>query len=1079
MVCGVPAGRASLRLGALSGPLKRVPAGAGRRRAAAKGDERAGSAGTPARGVSVGAVGGRRDPRSGRRRRLYRAAALSVLLLAAALRFHDLSGDSLWYDEAVAALNAQGSFTEAVERTRAYNTSPILYPLALWVVQKVKVSNFSVRLLPAVGSTAAVAVLLFLLPGAGAGRRTALFAGALAAVSAAAIAEAHGVREYSLDALVAALLLVGLLRHLGGGGRVLLPLALFLGPFLQYGLVLFGGAVLAAAFVVGGGSGAAGPGMVPSRLRAALRGRHRLAPAAAAFAAGCAGSYFTTLRGQLDRISLSMGYLSHGYYPGDPSDVAAALRFAGSKAWETLAHHLTAPFTSATALAAALLAAFTLARRRAPAPTEAADRPRRLAERVVPALLAVSLLIAVAAALAGAYPLGSLRHGTYLGPVVFSATAVVWGRLADLAAARARRRSLSGWLAAAALAGGVGAGAAEVAGTTPFGAGGNVEEILAELTRRGREGDLIYASGVATPPVEFYAGRRPEGMVFGSHGCYAGFADCAREALAIARSRIPAPDRLWVVHSGAGDRVELLPDSPRARTPALWMERVVSGTEDLYLAPNLGEVVLAENRSRFAEYESAFHERAEEPTVRSRFDLHHREDALFYRRAPCSAADLEARFFLRFHATDSSGRRTVNRDFDFPEYGVLAGEACTAMVPLPPGEFNSVTTGQFPGGKAPRWEARWRLDLASYRTAFEEIASRGAGPPAVRSAFDLYLRRGSLLYYRAPCAPEDLGARFFLRLYPFPDRNPDPVGGNGFDLRYFDFDEYGIVEDGKCLAIVPLPTEGYSRFETGQWSEAASWRAAAVLDRSRHRAALRSWGLGEWGEPAARGHFELHLVGGELRYVREPCAARDVEERFFLHLQGSAFEAGPGSSGQPASENRDFDFPEYGALLDGRCLAMVPLPATDLHRISTGQFTSGAPPTWQADLWPGRRRLEARLESVVSGRLGPPAARSAFDLYIDETEVLFYRASCSTGDVEAKFFLHFYPEEEAALPTGRRRYGFLNLDFEFAASGFLRDGRCLASARLPESAGGRLRAGQFLPGGERVWSAEADVPPFR
>ena len=220
------------------------------------------------------------------------AAAVVVLLVAAALRFYDLAADSLWYDEAVAALNSQGSFTETVERTRAFNTSPILYPLALWAVQKVEVSNFSVRLLPAVGSAATVAVLLFLLPGAGAGRRTALFAGALAAVSSAAVAEAHGVREYSLDALAAALLLVGLLRHLGGRGRVLLPLALFLGPFVQYGLVLFGGAVLAVAVLFGGGSGDRPPTVPPRRgggFGAALRARLRLVPAAAAFAAACAG----------------------------------------------------------------------------------------------------------------------------------------------------------------------------------------------------------------------------------------------------------------------------------------------------------------------------------------------------------------------------------------------------------------------------------------------------------------------------------------------------------------------------------------------------------------------------------------------------------------------------------------------------------------------------------------------------------------------------------------------------------------------------------------------------------------------
>ena len=1036
-----------------------------------------------------GSGGGRPGVGNGPRHRFHRTAALIVLVGAAALRFYDLSGDSLWYDEAVAALNSQGSFAETVDRTRAFNTSPILYPLALWVVQKVEISNFSVRLLPALGSAATVAVLLFLLPGAGAGRRTALFAGALAAVSAAAVAEAHGVREYSLDALVAALLIVGLLRHLGGGGKALLPLALFLGPFVQYGLVLFGGAVLAAAFLFGGGADhPRSPTVPPPRrggFRAALRARLRLVPAAAAYAAACAGSWFATLRGQLEDASLTMGHLSTGYYRGDRSDVLAAMEFAASKVWETLAHHLTGPFTSATALAAALLVASGLAGRfasRPAAPAGAADRPRDLPGRVLPAVLAVSLLIAAAAALAGAYPLGSLRQNTYLGPLVFTVAALVWGRFAEAAAARVGRRRVARGLAAAALAGGVGAGAAEVARRAPFGAGGNMEEILAELAGRTREGDLVYASGAAAPPVRFYADDRLAGLVLGRNGCYREFFDCAREAWQVARSRIRPPDRAWVIHPNTGDRTVLL-DSFRLAAPGLRPERVVSGKEDLFLIPNLGEVVVAGNRSRLAEYESAFDDRAEGPAVRSRFEVRHRGSAVFYRRTECSAADLEARFFLRFQAADAAGRRTVARDFDFLEYGALVDGDCAARVPVPPGDFGLVSTGQRFPGEAPLWEARWRLDLASYRAALDAITSGRAGPPAVRSAFDLYLDpdpdEGSLRYYRAPCGPEDLEARFFLRLHPAPDGGSDPVGEDEFDLRHFDFDDHGIIEDGRCLAIVPVPAEGYSRFETGQWSETTSWRAAAVLDRSRHRAALRSLERGEWGEPAAREDFDLHLVGDELRYVREPCAARDVEERFFLHLHGPPVEAGEDASREPARENRDFDFPEYGVLLDGRCLAMVPLPAAGIHRIATGQFAAGRPPTWRADLWPGRRLLEARLESIASGGLGPPAARSAFDLYFEGSGALFYRASCSVGDVEAKFFLHLYPEEEAALPADRREHGFVNLDFDFADSGFLHDGRCLASAPLPESVPGRLRAGQFLPGGERLWSVEAALPPSR
>ena len=885
--------------------------------------------------------------------RRYAAGAVVVLFVAAALRFYDLAADSLWYDEAVAALNSQGSFTETVERTRAFNTSPILYPLALWAVQKVEISNFSVRLLPALGSAATVAVLLFLLPGAGAGRRTALFAGTLAAVSSAAVAEAHGVREYSLDALAAALLLVGLLRHLGGRGRVLLPLALFPGPFVQYGLVLFGGAVLAVAFLFGGGSGDRPPTVSPRRgggFGAALRARLRLVPAAAAFAAACAGSYFATLRGQLEDGSLTMGHLLPGYYGGDRSDVLAAMEFAGSKVWETLAHHLTGPFTSATALAAGLLVASGLARRlasRPPAPREADRRPD-LAGRGLLALFGVSLLIAAAAALTGAYPLGPLRQSTYLGPVVFAAAAVVWGRFADAAAAALRRPVAAGGLAAAALAGGLWAGARETAREAPFGVGGNTEEVLAELAGRAKEGDLIYVSGVGSPPVRFYLRDRPEGLVFGRNGCFRGFTDCAQEMLEIVRSRIRAPDRAWVVHTERSDRD--VPNSLRASNPALQAGRVVSGRQDLFLISNLGEVVAAENRIRLAEYESVFDDRAEEPAAVSFFELHHREDFLYYRRAACSAEDLEARFFLHFRAAGAAGRRTVNRDFDFREYGVVADGKCVARVPVPPGDFDLVSTGQWFPGEPPLWEAQWRLDLVA---ALRAIRSGEIGPPALRGPFDLYLRGRELLYFKEPCAPEDVRPDFLLHLF-----DHDRVGRGArrdFENRDFGFDGMGVVRGGACLASVRLPDRRIASVRTGQWSsgQPASWTGVARVDFERHRAALDAIVSGQAGPSAARGTFDLYRDGRRLLYHREDCREEDVEADFFLDLHPSEVESLPLRRREEGFEDLHFPFSNHGVVLDGQCLLLVTVPDYRIRRLVTGQFVPDGGTLWQVEIEPG------------------------------------------------------------------------------------------------------------------------------
>ena len=175
---------------------------------------------------------------------------VGLLLVAAGLRFYDLPDHYLWSDEAVAADNASGSLAELVPNTRLHNSSPILYPLALWVVQKVESTPFSVRLLPAAASVLTVAVILFLLPGLGVNRWVAFLAALLATLSVAAIEHAQDAREYSLDALLALLLIAGLLLYLRDGRKVLLCVALFVAPLLQYGLVLFGAAVMGAAIIL-------------------------------------------------------------------------------------------------------------------------------------------------------------------------------------------------------------------------------------------------------------------------------------------------------------------------------------------------------------------------------------------------------------------------------------------------------------------------------------------------------------------------------------------------------------------------------------------------------------------------------------------------------------------------------------------------------------------------------------------------------------------------------------------------------------------------------------------------------------
>lgn len=63
-----------------------------------------------------------------------------------------------------------------------------------------------------------------------------------------------------------------------------------------------------------------------------------------------------------------------------------------------------------------------------------------------------------------------------------------------------------------------------------------------------------------------------------------------------------------------------------------------------------------------------------------------------------------------------------------------------------------------------------------YDAALERIRSGAAGPPAARSAFDLYLEERAMLYLREPCSPEDEAVRglFFVETAP-PEAAPRAV----------------------------------------------------------------------------------------------------------------------------------------------------------------------------------------------------------------------------------------------------------------------------------------------------------------
>ena len=96
--------------------------------------------------------------------------------------------------------------------------------------------------------------------------------------------------------------------------------------------------------------------------------------------------------------------------------------------------------------------------------------------------------------------------------------------------------------------------------------------------------------------------------------------------------------------------------------------------------------------------------------------------------------------------------------------------------------------------------------------------------------------------------------------------------------------------------------------------------------------------------------FRVYLQGdGQwLRYVRDDCAAADVESRFFLHLTPRDKADLPPHRRSHGFDNLDFSFAEAGGKLwQGQCRAQIRLPYYPIAHLRTGQYA----PYAAGELW--------------------------------------------------------------------------------------------------------------------------------
>ena len=234
-------------------------------------------------------------------------------------------------------------------------------------------------------------------------------------------------------------------------------------------------------------------------------------------------------------------------------------------------------------------------------------------------------------------------------------------------------------------------------------------------------------------------------------------------------------------------------------------------------------------------------------------------------------------------------------------------------------------------------------------------------------------------------------------------------------------------------------------------------------------------------EPVAESDFDLYLDGDTLTYVKDACTVDDLDaERFFLHLFPADPADLPAFQREQGFDNLDFYLWEGGARRGGACAAVVALPDYQFTRIRTGQFIPRGPQLWGVEFAAGptaQRYREARA-AIRSGAWGTPAARAAFDLYLDlDGRVLAYhKEPCAAEDLRERFFLHLIPADARDLPPQDRSYGFGNRGFSFREHGARLGDACVALAPLPEYQIAGLRTGQFISGEGQLWSAEIAAP---
>ena len=218
-------------------------------------------------------------------------------------------------------------------------------------------------------------------------------------------------------------------------------------------------------------------------------------------------------------------------------------------------------------------------------------------------------------------------------------------------------------------------------------------------------------------------------------------------------------------------------------------------------------------------------------------------------------------------------------------------------------------------------------------------------------------------------------------------------------------------------------------------------------------------------EPFLDSSYDVYRADGALLFIKEPCAPSYITEMSFrARLTPADADDLPDRGREAGYVNVNVPAAAYGALFDGKCVVRVPLPDYPLAGLDIG---------WRPELMDDDEARDAARRATENGRL---LARSVYDVYFSNANLVYVQEPCDPNGTEHRFFLHVVPERVGDLSRERRRYGFANLDFDFLLNGALLADQCIASVPLPNYPIASIQTGQFISGEGKIWRAEFAMP---